>query len=839
VSVTGLRRALPYVLLLVLFALLAFSVQMKSPTMDEQNHIARGLAYLVTGDLRLSQEHPPGINVWQTWPLLLDPGIHLPVDSPSWANAEWYGFADQLLWRANDHPDTMVYATRVPVMWLTLILAALLYRWTREIGGPWAGLIALALLVFDANILAHGRLTTTDLGVTCLSFAAVYALWHAVGATTWTSWAVAGVLLGAAQISKFSALVLVPVTLLIVVLEWIMQARRTSVPASQPGRWIARLAVLYGTALLIIWAAYRLTWAPLPFLSGAPGPAPAYWAGITTILQRTGGGTPTFLIGKHSTEGWWYYFPVAFVIKTPLPNLIFLVIAFVLWATRPLRAGRRRSAVDIQLSSGLPEDPTAKAPNRSTNSERNEGPALRMRSFPNPLPYLWSPVLGFWVIALLGSFDIGYRHILPTLPFLYAFIGWQLGMWTWEQTGKVVGPLSPLLPPAQEVVHRRSSAPSLEIGRGLGIVARLSSIVVVALLLWLAITTLSLFPHYLAYFNALAGGPQGGYRFLVDSNLDWGQDLPGLVEYAKQRGIDRVYLSWFGAAHPEAYGISFHPLPGYWRFRGEPPAYGLNPYAPSPGTYAISASNLQGLMFTDHDIYDWFRQREPTANIGHSIRIYQVDGQADHDKVIVLGVPLSQLAEEERDLLVEASSVRRYDPATGLIVPFAFSDALYVAPEPPESGRVLRQGPGYVVSTGPAGQLPASVPNARFGEHIIPLQAQVGEVSLAEDNVLDVSVHWGVESAPHRAAISFAHLLDAEGKYVAGWDGTTAPATSWQAGDQIRQDYRIPLPAGLAPGTYQVEVGWYDTGTGERWPYVVEGETVGDRILLPEVRIPA
>ena len=64
-------------LLLLLFAALVLSVEDKSPTLDEQNHIARGLAYLQTGDLRLSQEHPPGVNAWEAWPLLLDPEIGL------------------------------------------------------------------------------------------------------------------------------------------------------------------------------------------------------------------------------------------------------------------------------------------------------------------------------------------------------------------------------------------------------------------------------------------------------------------------------------------------------------------------------------------------------------------------------------------------------------------------------------------------------------------------------------------------------------------------------------------------------------------------------------------
>jgi len=241
------RRGIPFymasLLLLITFALLVFSVAMKSPTMDEQNHVARGLAYLRTGDLRLSQEHPPGVNAWEAWPLLLDPQIRLPLDSPSWANAEWYGFADQLLWRVNDRPQEMVFASRVPVMWLTLLLAALVCRWARELGGGGAGLIALALFSFDPNILAHGRLATTDLGVTCLAFAAMFVLWRAMRSagrltspvSDWGQWALSGIVLGMAQAAKFSALALGPVIAVIAVRSRILGWHTSHSPAHGGG----------------------------------------------------------------------------------------------------------------------------------------------------------------------------------------------------------------------------------------------------------------------------------------------------------------------------------------------------------------------------------------------------------------------------------------------------------------------------------------------------------------------------------------------------------------------------------------------------------------------------
>jgi hypothetical protein len=362
---------------------------------------------------------------------------------------------------------------------------------------------------------------------------------------------------------------------------------------------------------------------------------------------------------------------------------------------------------------------------------------------------------------------------------------------------------------------------------------------VAALIVWLALNTLLLAPDYLANFNVLAGGPENGHRVLVDSNLDWGQDLPGLARAMQKQGEERVYLSWFGAAHPEAYPLSFHPLPGFWRFGGEAAAYGYNPLTPAPGLYAISATNLQGVKLADRDLYAWFRDRTPDGHVGHSILLYRVASTPQATERVVLGVPLGQLAAEERDLLRRAYSVRQYDPNTGLIVPANARSrggvTYYASPQPPSMADVVRQGPGYTLARlpeGPFPPLPLRPPtNARF-DHVRPLSADLS----VEGQALTVTVRWRVDKPPHRAATSFAHLLDAHGAYLAGWDGLTAPATCWQAGDWIEQRYAIPLPQELPPGVYPVEVGWYDAETGRRWRFTMDGAVVGDRWLLEWTR---
>ncbi|MBN1640546.1 MAG: glycosyltransferase family 39 protein [Anaerolineae bacterium] len=757
-------------LLLTLFGLLVLSVRFKSPTTDEQNHVARGLAYLRTGDLRLSQEHPPGVNAWSAWPLLLDARVRLPLESASWANGEWYGFADLLFWRVNERPQAMAFATRVPIMWLTCILAAIVFRWAYTLGGGWAGLIALGLYVFDPNLLAHGRLTTTDMGVACGALAAMWGVWRALQGSDWRRWASAGALFGLAQFSKFSALVLGPVVLIAVGVAWVRRRR---------ANWGGAAAFICAGAL-VVWAGYRFTWGPIAPLGGVPGPAPAYWSGIASILGRTGGGTPAYLMGQYGSEGWWAYFPVAFAIKTPLPTLLLLAAALALWV-RGWAAGARREDLPASLCTLL-------------------------------------PVLAFWGMALTSSFNIGYRHLLPTLPFAYVVAGWQLAAVARAAGARAPGAL-------------RGAA------RRAGLVRRLwGAAAVGATLLWLAAGTLAVAPHYLAYFSPIAGGPDGGYRYLVDSNLDWGQDLPGLARYVAQEGLERVYLSWFGAAHPEAYDLPVHPLPGYWRYGGEAAAYGYNPYAPAPGTYAISASNLQGVALQEHDLYAWFRTQTPVARIGHSIHIYRVEGEPAVQRVVALAVPIAQLAGAERALLEGGASLRSYDPASGIIYPLGggAQETWFVAPPEAATGAVVRVGAGYALFQG-APSLPAlSMGTAQFGEYV---DLAAHEIERMEGRTLRVRVAWRVLAAPHRAAKSFAHLLDGAGRYVAGWDGVTAPATCWQGGDVIWQGYEIALPPELPPGPYAVEIGWYDAETGARWPCYVGGALAGDRYLLQDVEV--
>jgi len=537
-------RRTPYllavVLLLLAFGLALTSAIQKSPTMDEQNHIARGAAYLGTGDPRLSVEHPPLVNVLSALPahFLLD--LRLPLDTIWWEAGEWYHFADLFLWETNSNAEQIVFLARLPIIALGLMLAALVFRWANERFGPWGGLLAAALCALDPNILAHERLSTTDVGGAFFAFLAAYALWKALGRPSLCRILWAGLTLGLAFAAKLSVLLFGPILGLAALLDGVPggpgRARRLL------GRAGLSLAVVV-LGLSVVWATYRFQVGPLEE-RGPLVPAPLYVQGVRAVLDFAGGGRPAYLLGQISTAGWWYYFPVAFAVKTPLPTLLGLLIA--------------------------------------------TGAALQRPSRDDLLLLL--PPLMFFLASTTARLNLGYRHLLPILPFLAVHIG-RLG-----------ASAACCLLPVRRMI------------RGLSVLVAVT----------LAFATFSIYPHFLAYFNLIGGGPQNGWHILVDSNIDWGQDLKGLRAWMEREGVECVRLSWFGSARPEAYGMCYELLPGVphgFSLWDDPP---FNREHPEPGVYAISVTNLVGVLFPDHDLFAWFRARPPDDRIGHSLFIYRV-----------------------------------------------------------------------------------------------------------------------------------------------------------------------------------------------------------------------
>ena len=529
-------------LLILLFAQLFFSARHKSATMDEPNHIARGLAYLRTGDLRLSKEHPPLINLICALPLLFDKSITLPLEDPSWNKGDWYTFAEQLLWVTNANGPSMIARARIPIMVLALLLGIITYLWAYECYGAGAALLVLALVATDPNLLANGQLATNDLGVACFSTLTLFTFWRFLRRPNWRRALIAGASLGLALTAKFSAIFLLLVLPITALAFWLSQAAAERRPLNI--KTILRFSLLIGVAgWLTLWIVYGFQFGSSRSL-GFAVTAPAYFDGLSAIKTRVTLSNPTFLLGDYSNEGWWYYFPVVFALKTPVPTILLLLLS-VVFATRK---GRWRNSLIFLV-----------------------------------------PAVAYFLICIASRFNVGYRHLLPALPLLFLFIG-QLATFDWRAHQRWVWLSAPIM-------------------------------------LWLVVGTARIYPDYLAYFNELAGGPAAGYTRLADSNLDWGQDLPGLRQYMERENIDSVKLSYFGLAFPEAYGVKYEPLPSFPHHSEVTQEQLKMLRRPPPGVYAISVTNLQGVLFLGEYryMYSWFRARQPDARIGYSIFIYRVE----------------------------------------------------------------------------------------------------------------------------------------------------------------------------------------------------------------------
>jgi hypothetical protein len=121
-----------------------------------------------------------------------------------------------------------------------------------------------------------------------------------------------------------------------------------------------------------------------------------------------------------------------------------------------------------------------------------------------------------------------------------------------------------------------------------------------------------IWPDYISYFNEIVGGPKNGWRYLRDSNIDWGEDLPALSEYMKRNGIDKIKLLYFGSADPKFYNIDYEDITEPERLK------------PANNVYAISLHYI--------DAVEWAKDRSPDAMAGYSIYIYDFrDKKSPHE----------------------------------------------------------------------------------------------------------------------------------------------------------------------------------------------------------------
>jgi tetratricopeptide (TPR) repeat protein len=558
-------------LLCLLFVQLATSTYRNSITWDEDDHIFAGYMSLKHGDFGLNPEHPPFVKMLAGLPLL-DLHLHEPeLKGRFFKTDAFLGGKDFLFHNVVGH-DAIIFRARIAASLLTLLLAVLVFVAAQEMFGTGAAFIALGLMVTDPNVLAHGAVVGTDIGLSCFMFASIYGFYRYVKAPSVSRLIIVGVAGGFALASKHTGILILPMLLLLALCEFIRRGSPSDGIAALPrGKWTLHLAgAIVGMSLIaiaILWAFYGFRYQAreaglqlnptLPqYLQQLSRPreahilaAVAHWHlfpesyiyGLADV-RIMGDFYTSYIFGKVYPHGVWFYFPAAFVIKSTLAFLILLGLAIWVIASGKLTGSRE-------------------------------------------ILFLTIPPAFHLLTAMSAGMNIGLRHILPMYFFLYVLIGGAFAV----------------------LIKQK----------------RIWAYAVVALIAFQAISGARTYPAYMAYENELWGGPSNTYKYLSDSNVDWGQQLHDTKKYLDEHGIKNCWFIYFaqGVVDFRDYGIPCKPLPTMdtlWVNEpiGAPPAV--------DGPVLISAGDLSGFEFGGGALnpYEQFRQLKPSAVIDYAVFIF-------------------------------------------------------------------------------------------------------------------------------------------------------------------------------------------------------------------------
>ena len=521
-------------------------IRANSQTHDEAVHLTAGYSYLATHDFRLNPEHPPLLKEWAALPIYLR--YHLPFKPAAnlWERtpeAEKWGISRDFFYHSAVPYDELLTLGRLPGLVLGALLVALVGWWSYRLWGPGAAILGTALAAFEPNLIANACLITTDMGSALFIFLAMYLLWEYGNRRSALLLIGAGIATGLALASKLTGVLLFGMGGLILVAHVLLNDSPLF-PAAKTSTRAVRLKQVVVIALIVsVLAAVSIL--PPYFFQGWN----TWMYGFHWQMSKGRFGHPAYFLGNYSDKGWYAYFPVAFLIKTPIASVGLIAASLLLFRF---------------------------------------GKPLRLRD----VLFLLVPVGIFLGLMIPAKINIGVRYLTPIYPFLF-------------------------------VCAARLATLSFARAWQAAVVLGIPVVLTAVSSLWQA-------PHQLAYFNELIGGPDHGDRYLADTNIDWGQDLKGLKEYMDRDKLPMVYLSYFGTAPPEEYGIKFQELPSFGAVDWPPREVQHVPPDEPRKVLAISVTNLQGAYLGEPGPYAFFyRHRTPSSKIGYSIWIYDLTGDTE------------------------------------------------------------------------------------------------------------------------------------------------------------------------------------------------------------------
>ena len=539
------------IVLITLFVVIsASSVWQKSTTWDEPFHLTAGVTQLQTGDPRLSFDHPPLARL-----IAAVPTLFMSLDSvadnmgKAWEQADLINAPNAFFGIIEDRA---LWPARLMMLTFSVLLGGLLYAWGLELFGPMKGVLPLALLVFCPPILANAPIVATDMPATSLIFASIYTWWRYLRMPSLERLAWVCLSVGAAFTAKFTALLLAPLLI-------VLGASALVFPTVLLGAWKFRLKMIAGglfiaglstvLAIDLVYDFKGVFLTPMDYVFKARGlfssiqiganqltqvwpmtlPVPlpfSYVSGLLAVIGNVGEkGHLTYFLGQSGNGGWSNYFVMLLLVKLPIATLLLVGAGMV-------------KALESLSKNGL------------------------------NLLFILLPPLLIIGLASLGKMQIGIRHILPALPFLFLMSGYVL-----------------------EGINR--------VGR---------TAFVLILLVCNLISCWVIYPYYLMYFNFIGGGPEQGWRISIAGD-DWGQGDADLKRWLQARNLNSLaYLpdGWGGMVLSRA-NIQFTP-------------------PPCSDTGELVAVHSERLLTTttieDTNCYAWMRLREPDEKIGYSIFLY-------------------------------------------------------------------------------------------------------------------------------------------------------------------------------------------------------------------------
>lgn len=528
-----------------------------SQTWDEPVHVASGMEWLQQGTYTYEDLHPPLARIAVAIGPYLS-GIRL---SDRDLRPEILVAGGNAIFSAHGKYLHNLTLARLGVLPFFLVGVVSIWYWTRRVFDGWAAVAAVGLFTSLPIVLGHAGVATTDLPITATFALALFSFTTWLERPTRSQTLLLGGAVGLAVLTKFSALLFLPACGLAVVLCWLFAS---NVPFSTRYKEVMPRLRLLGLAAVMaavaVVACYRCSFHTVTgpeqrphqsldrlfghqggrlhdlaydMVEGIPVPVPEFFHGIAQVRGRASSPTPMYLLGEVGTEGWWYFFPVALIVKTPVAFLI-LMFAGALGVVREWKRAGHDWRVLVPLASA-------------------------------------SALL---LVCLPSKFNIGLRHILPIYPFLSILAGLGIVRLWREAWGQ----------PLRRIVAGGLAA-------------------------WMLISTAMAQPDCLAYFNEFAGNhPE---RILVDSDLDWGQDLLRLGAELHARGVAHVAIAYNGSADLQRMNL--------------PPFEILAPCARTTGWIAVSLFKLE---MSKPSIgcggFSWLESYEPVALVGKSIRLYWI-----------------------------------------------------------------------------------------------------------------------------------------------------------------------------------------------------------------------